>query len=122
MVAWLTCLALLFGSLAPAAARTMKARDGNGGQWSDICTVNGVKRVLIANADHPLSAKPDAAESSVEHCAACLTHLLPGLPAAGTFLVFVAEAAQRAQPVFDFIPQPRVVWPGARSRAPPFYA
>lgn len=122
LVAWLAGLAILFGSLAPSVAQAFAALEGQGGRWSEICTVNGVKLVQIDDGSTSASGEPVAGGLNSEHCRACLVHFLPGLEPASAFLVFTAEAAQHARPYAGLPPLPRVAWASAQPRAPPFSA
>ncbi|MES2297238.1 MAG: DUF2946 domain-containing protein [Pseudomonadota bacterium] len=118
--AWIACCAMLFAALAPSMSRAFAA---SGGDWTEICSVNGSKLVKLASVQSGADKLASGAASHVEHCPFCATHggsfaLLPGAA-----FVLPVLATQNFRPsLFYQAPRPLPIWTAAQSRAPPVLA
>jgi hypothetical protein len=109
--AWIACLAMLFGALAPSVSHAMRAD-----AWTEVCSASGVKMVKVMAG----KGDPAGADKHLEHCAFCATHagapaLLPGN--AGSMPLLVGRDSY--PPLFFQSPSPLAAWTHAQSRAPP---
>lgn len=117
LLAWIACLAIVFGSLAPSVSHAMMDSPAAPG-LIEICTIDGVKSVS-ANTDFEKSLA-DLAAHGFEHCPFCLTHggsfaLLP--PSSVTFAVLGGHDVFPS--LFYQAPRPLFTWADANPRAPP---
>lgn len=115
LVAWIACLSMLFGALAPSIAHAMAS--ANGDAWTEVCSTAGTKLVKVGAAP----AKQPTLH--VEHCPFCATHatpfaLLPGAPVS----IAVLDLPETRPFLFLRSPRPLSVWTTAQSRAPPCLA
>lgn len=118
LTAWIACLAVLLGALAPAVTHALQAGGGGIGSWVEVCTAQG-SRWVRADGAGTHDAAPGQ-ESGHQHCAYC------GLQAGKPGLVAVAPAWQPPAAPGHAAPQragPRSTaappWPAAQPRAPP---
>jgi hypothetical protein len=123
-VAWLACVAILFGLFAPSVAHALAAPDGAAGNWSEICTALGVKLVKVTDAatgepSSPEISDSDAHEPYGKHCAYCQSDSSPALPPVHLPVLFIAVDMQRAPRLFYRSPRPLFAWASANPRAPP---
>jgi len=96
-VAWIACLALLFGALSPVVARVMLAAQPDSTTWLEVCTSTGMKRVAIDVGTSTDGSLPDSAAAGTD-CPFCLLHTVADLPApvaASGLLVPLAQSAPR---------------------------
>jgi hypothetical protein len=113
--AWIACLAVLFGALAPAFGQVVFASQP-GTIPTELCTSTGMKAV-----DSGGDSKPAGHADAFVHCAYCVMQAhMPALePPAGT-VRFFAQSEQTFSPLlFESASRPARPWTIARSRAPP---
>jgi hypothetical protein len=116
LTAWIACLAVLLGALAPAVTHALQA--GGTGSWVEVCTAQG-SRWVRADGAGTHDAAPGH-ESGHQHCAYCwLQAGKPGLPATAPAWQPPAgpgHAAPHLTGPGSTAPPPR---PAAQPRAPP---
>jgi len=121
-IAWIACLALLFGALSPVVARVMLAAQPDSATWLEVCTTTGMKRVAIDVGAASDGSLPDSAAAGAE-CPFCLLHAVVGLPASVAASGLLVPQARSAPPLADGILRqpPGPTWTIASPRAPPVH-
>jgi hypothetical protein len=121
-VAWIACLALLFGALSPVVARMMLAAQPDSTTWLEVCTSTGMKRVAIDVGASTDGSLPDNAAVGAE-CPFCLLHAVAGMPESVVAPILIAPPARSLPPPVDGIwsQQPGPTWTLASPRAPPVH-
>jgi len=120
LAAWVACLAILAGSLAPTVSHVLAAARGGDAAWIDVCANDGAKTVRVkGDLAIPSPAQNDS-HVPLAHCPYCLTHAGSFAIAAQPGLVISAAVDGTALPS-GFQPSPRPAFAGAatHSRAPP---
>jgi len=117
--AWIACIAVLMAALAPAISQAVATRADGPQGWTEVCTTQGMQRILIQGAP-ALPDAPAPEHFSFEHCPFCLTHagvaVLPPVP-----IRLPASVGRDSLPaLFLDAPRPLFAWLSAPSRAPPF--
>jgi len=114
---WIALVAMLGMGLLPAVSHAL-AWAGGSGEWAEVCSADGLKRVAADGAPAGPGGLPAAA--GTDHCPFCL----PGTPAAGMppapLQAGLAPAALVAGS--QAVGQPPVLaaaWAAARPRGPP---
>jgi hypothetical protein len=119
--AWIACLAILFGSLAPSISHALAAASP-GRKQVEICTRGGIMLMSVsatAGTKSPFGLTQD----HLQHCPCCLAQdgpfaLLPPLQ-----LTFAVIGGHDLFPfLFYDAPQPLFSWSAANPRAPPVTA
>jgi len=118
VTAWIACLAMLFGALAPALSQALPA--ATGAPWAEICSISGTKLVNVGAAPGEDAHGTKHVAFHAEHCPLCATHAGAfALPATAGFTIPLI-APQATHPVLFFqSPRPLAIWTVAQSRAPP---
>jgi hypothetical protein len=121
-VAWIACLALLFGALSPVVARVMLAAQPDSTTWLEVCTSTGMKRVAIDVGAASDGSLPDSAAADAD-CPFCLLHATAGLPVSVATSGLLVPQARSAPPLADGIwrQPPGPTWTLASPRAPPVH-
>jgi hypothetical protein len=121
-VAWIACLALLFGALSPVVARMMLAAQPDSTTWLEVCTSTGMKRVAIDVGAASDGSLPDSAAAGNE-CPFCLLHAVAGLPASSAAGGLIVPRVRAAPPPADttWLQPPGPTWTFASPRAPPVH-
>jgi len=124
--AWIACLAILFGALAPAVSHALAYAHAdiriNIGK-AEICSVDGARSVSAGAASS--AAMPDGPAGSLLHhlqqCPYCMPHASPAalLPPA-LFHLAVLDGHDVFPSLFYDAPAPLFAWRAAYPRAPPF--
>lgn len=120
LAVWIALLAILFGALAPSASYALSAQRGATAQWAELCGVDGVKRVLLADGDTGHAPDRDLLQHHMEHCPYCATHggsfaLPPPAP-----LSFAVIGGHDLYPsLYYHAPAPLFPWSAAKPRGPP---
>jgi hypothetical protein len=114
---WIALVAMLGMSLMPAVSHAL-AWAGGSGDWAEVCSADGLKRVAADGAPAGPGGLPAAAGTG--HCPFCL----PGTPAAGMppapLQSGLAPAALVAgSPAGRQPPVPAAAWAAAQPRGPP---
>jgi len=115
MYVWIAMLGVLFSALAPALSHAMAAPRAD--EQVQVCTMAGMKTVVLAKAPSGKSVLPD---HFANHCAYCATHggmnaLLPMAPC-----VFALPAASPSYPpLLRQAAKPLFAWTAAKPRGPP---
>ncbi|WP_426191169.1 DUF2946 domain-containing protein [Massilia sp. DWR3-1-1] len=116
LAAWLACLAMLFGALAPTLSQANAAAAPAGG-WTQICSASGSRMVQLDMAD------PSQDPVHLEHCPFCATHAdAVALPPGAAWSVPLLLPAATHPVLFYQSPRPLAIWRAAQSRAPPALA
>jgi len=133
-VAWIACLTILTGALAPSIGQAVSAVRGLPVLVAELCSANRHGRTVIrtpavADADAPGrpdgSGRPDGpvqrSGAGGAHCPACLGPADPwGLPPARAPSFAVASTPQRLLPALAAAPAgASSPWTPANPRAPP---
>jgi len=123
---WAAMLAVLFGALAPAIAHTTShttshtmAASGQPAPQVQICTMKGMRTVLVDGAAPADSGSPDAAHS-FEHCPYCVSQGGVALLPQGGVLLFSLQSSPASYPLL--VHQATTAsnpWTHASPRAPP---
>jgi hypothetical protein len=118
-LSWLAILAMLALALLPTLARAMALSQGEGSDWVEICTAQGMKRVA-PDATGAIPPAPQSAPGHLDHCLFC------GLSAQGLGLLPAPAMLQDPPDVAASLPRlvlqgPRTLfaWCSAQPRAPP---
>ncbi|HBO0525156.1 MULTISPECIES: DUF2946 domain-containing protein [Pseudomonadota] len=119
IVAWIACLAILLGSLAPALG--LPGHAAHHGSWYELCHDGGLAMVFMADGDCSQSPESHGDHAS-HHCPLCCGHsagwaLLPASPE--------IPAAPQQSPCFaslSFVAYTPHVWLGAQPRGPPVHS
>jgi len=121
-VAWIACVALLFGALSPVVARMMLAAQPDSATWLEVCTSSGMKRVAIDVGTSTDGSMPDSAAAGAD-CPFCLLHAVAALPvsvvASGLRVPQVRSAPLLVDGTWRMPPGP--TWTLASPRAPPVH-
>ncbi len=116
--AWVACLAILFGALAPAISHALTTARGEA--WAEVCGVDGPKLVKLSADQGGLSAPLTTKLAHTEHCPYCATHGgAPALPPGVRPLIAQVDARDAQPMLFLQSPHPLPIWSAAQSRAPP---
>lgn len=118
-IAWLASLVMLVSALLPALASAMTL-GAESPQWAEICTMQGMKRVLL---DVDPAKSPDSSASSLTDCPFCTSGAhSPPLPVSPVALI-PPDAAHASVPE-RFLSAARTphAWRSAQPRAPPALA
>jgi hypothetical protein len=112
--AWIACLAVLFGALAPAFGQVVFTSQPETVPI-ELCTSAGMKQ-MAGDVD----SKPGSHADAFVHCGYCVMQAhMPALePPSGT-IAFFSEPEQFFPPLFEAASRPTLPWTVARSRAPP---
>ena len=114
---WIASLAILFGTLAPAALQALSAA---GGAWAEVCTASGARWIRVG--DTAPSEKPAGAGHVLGHCPLCGLHTPTlGLPPAHESGLPSAAAGFAVPALFLAAPRPLFAWLSAQPRAPPVF-
>ncbi len=116
--AWLALFAMLAAALLPTVSHALVA--AGGGEWTEVCTMQGVR--WVADRATPGDETAPASALALEHCAYC-THSghQPGLPTPHD-AVLVVQGASEAPAPFLHAPRTLFAWCSAQPRAPPTLA
>jgi hypothetical protein len=119
--AWIACIAILFGAMAPSISHAMSA--GPGTTWTEICSISGTKFVKATSATDDVSDHTQPDFGHAEHCPFCGTHAgsFALLPTAG-FSIPLIESQKTHPFLFFQSPHPLAIWTAAQSRAPPSFS
>ena len=114
---WIALVAMLGLGVLPAVSHAL-ARAGGSGDWAEVCSADGLKRVAVEGAPVEPGGLPAAA--GIDHCPFCA----PGTPAAGLppapLQAWLAPAAVvAAPPAVRLPPVLAAPWAAAQPRAPP---
>jgi len=117
MHAWIACVAILFGALAPALSHSFSP-PSQAFAGAEICTSTGLKFVAPAIGG-PAKLFLDTALDKPKHCGDCVLHALAlGLLPSGALFAMLEPHA-----LFPFLfyqaHSPLFPWTVASSRAPP---
>ena len=109
---WIATLAILFGTLAPAALSAA------GGAWAEVCTASGARWVRVGDAT-PGDLPADTGHV-LGHCPLCSLHTPTlGPPPALESGLPLATASFAVPALFLAAPRPLFAWLSAQPRAPP---
>jgi hypothetical protein len=113
LTAWIACLAILFGALAPAVSHAFVHAAPQPADFP-VCSAHG-----NASGDVKMAGAPDLGADSSRHCPCCFNHhqapgLLPQTPAA-----LVAIGGPDLPSLFYHASEPLFHWDAPQSRAPP---
>ena len=112
---WIASLAILFGTLAPAALQALSAA---GGVWAEVCSASGARWVRVGDAS-PGGAPADTGHV-LGHCPLCSLHTPTlGLPPAHASGLPPALASFAVPALFLAAPRPLFAWLSAQPRGPP---
>lgn len=112
---WIATLAILFGTLAPAALQALLAA---GGAWAEVCTASGARWVRAGDAK-PSDSPPNTGHLP-GHCPLCNLHTPTlGLPPAHESGLLLATVSFAVPALFLAAPRPLFAWLSAQPRAPP---
>ena len=128
-LAWLALVAMLALVLMPTLARALNHAQGGHSHWAEVCTPQGMKRVVQADptaaeitAADGISA-PAQAAGHLEHCPFCsLAGQALAPPPAPLPQPVLARTAGYVAPLFLQAPHTLFAWRGPQSRAPPLTA
>lgn len=117
--AWIALVAIWALALLPTLSRAMAALQGEGTAWAEICTAQGMKRVVLDHqADGP--AQPAMAGGHLDHCPLCgLAAQAVALPPAPPQALDLSTPAAHLPPLFLHAPHTLSAWCPAQPRAPP---
>jgi hypothetical protein len=119
--AWIACLAILFGSLAPSISHALAAASP-GTARVEICTRAGIMMMTVSDTaakKSPLSLT----QAHLKHCPCCLAHEGPlGLPPPQLVTFAILGGHDLFPALFYVAPQPLFSWRAANPRAPPVLA
>jgi hypothetical protein len=118
---WITCFAILFGSLAPSLSYALAAASP-GSATMEICTRAGI--MLVAAADSGADqSRPAAAQDHLKHCPCCPAQHEPLALLPPLLLEFAVIGGHGVFPaLFYDAPHPLFSWSAANPRAPPVTA
>src|SRR5690606_9282592 len=68
-VIWLMALLVLFAAMAPTVSRALASSGAGEGQWIEVCSSNGIKRVLV-DAE---TGDAEERDLHLDHCHFCLS-------------------------------------------------
>jgi hypothetical protein len=118
---WIACLAILFGSLAPAMSHALVAANAGVTQL-EICTRAGLMTMPVSDTaakKSPLGHPQD----HLKHCPCCLTDEQPFALLPPLQLTFAVIGGHDLFPaLFYDAPHPLFSWSAANPRAPPVLA
>ncbi|QYF96166.1 DUF2946 domain-containing protein [Massilia sp. PAMC28688] len=117
LAAWIACIAMLFATLAPSAARAVAASPS--GTWAEICSAAGIMVVQIADDPAGGSGGVTVKGAHGNECVFC-THGLDATGAEQYRLTGGAAGGITRPTLFYQSPSPLAVWACRQSRAPPF--
>jgi len=122
-IAWLSCFAILLGSLAPAISHAIANIKGQPAPWSEICSTSGNKFVpfdISLAASNKESNDNDSQPMKMEHCAYCTMHA-PTFALNDQRLLALqpANLSYSLPKLFYQAPYPLFAWASANPRAPP---
>lgn len=117
LIASIAALAILLGPLSPAFARALAADQG--GEWVQICTMQGMKTVQLDIGD----GDPSTLGGSTDVCPFCAGHGPQSAPPPVVAAVILVRIPAEPVPI-AFLDAPRTLhaWVTAQPRAPPFSA
>jgi len=115
---WIAALAILFSALAPTISHAMAAV-ALADQEVQVCTMEGMKTIVIANAPAGKS-NPHRFEHFLEHCPYCAMHAGQGLLPTPLHPAFAAPLARTYHPpLFYQSVAPLFAWTASSPRGPP---
>lgn len=121
LIAFIACLVMLLGALAPAISNAMADNQGSTSLLLEICSATGGKSGLVIEFDLKKPAdSQDSQTAAMQHCPYCLTHagafaLLTDAPP----LVLNPNLSYSLPPLFYHAPHPLFAWAASNPRAPP---
>lgn len=120
IVAWIACLALLLGSLAPAISQAIQR--GLPASMSEVCSATGFTPVATDETiRESVPAAPVApAKHLLQHCPYCSLHVtVLGMPPAPPFVPALAPLGFTVPELSLGGPRTLFAWAAAQPRAPP---
>jgi hypothetical protein len=118
VIAWIAMLSVLFGALAPAVSQAMVPVSVPGTEEVQICTMEGMKTIVIVDEDVGKRPAPSSDHMS-KHCACCASHASIFMPPVVTFaLPFLPRSSMRP-PLFYQSATPLFAWITPAPRGPP---
>ena len=123
-LSWVAFVALFGLALAPTISHALAHSQGQSA-FTEICTPQGMKRLLLDDRGAPVSdAEPATAISHLDHCPLCgLGAQAPALPPAQPLPLLDDHGLSQALPsLFLQAPRPLFAWASAQPRAPPLTA
>lgn len=114
LVHWIAALAILLGSLAPAASQALSLANNGQGFVVEICSSNGSKMTQVIGDDETSSSL-----AMGSHCPYCVVQPIYLLPSISAF-EFAAPQSYVARSLSAYqAPQILSAWVRLPSRAPP---
>lgn len=123
-LSWIAFVAIFGLALAPTISHALAHGQGDSA-YTEICTPQGMKRLLLDASGAPASdPAPATAASHLDHCPLCgLGGQTPALPPAQPLLQPGDLGLSQALPtLFLQAPRPLFAWAAAQPRAPPLTA
>ena len=124
LTAWIACIAILLGALAPTVSFAVSWASGGELRWVEVCTTSGVKLVPV-DADRALGEDGSSSDGlfAAERCPLCFIQggLLALPPSPGMSLP-VLSGRDPFSAVHYRAPPPLFLWAASNPRAPPALA
>lgn len=118
--AWIAILVVLAMALVPTLARALAHSQGEGTQWVEVCTSQGMKLVAVTEHDGPAAPGEAPPLSHLEHCPFCtLGQGWAPLPVRAFELAPLAVAGTPVPERFLQAPRTAHAWRTACPRGPP---
>jgi hypothetical protein len=119
LIAWIACLAVLMGAVAPVLSHAFQPAPGGAG-WVEVCTAMGQQMVHIDGAAAEPSKGKQADDHARAHCPYCSSHAVQlGLPPASSPVLFVPTLHHGLPALFFAAPRTLFAWSTAQPRGPP---
>ena len=120
LATWITCIAILFATLAPSISHALVSAGKLNPFWTEICSAQGTKFIKSAGLDGISQEK--SSSSGFEHCLYCTLHGGSlGLPPVSGMALPVLTGSFPLPSLFYQAPRPLFIWARAQSRAPPAF-
>lgn len=125
-LAWFAIVAMLALALLPTVSRAMAQAQGGRTAGAELCTAQGMVRVILDGAPGDPAAgpvSPETASGHLDHCPFCsLSAQAAGLASAPPWPLTLVAAAGHLPPPCLQAPHTRLAWCSAQPRAPPSHA
>jgi len=120
---WIACFAILMASLAPSISHAVAAAKNVPNAWMEICTVTGIKMVMLDAEQNSQIPAPVEKAMHLEHCAFCLNHAVStGMPPSPDFVMPLVAGDHVLPSLFYQSSRPLFAWAVAQPRAPPVFS
>jgi len=117
---WIALLAMWATALLPTVSHALALAHGDAGRWAELCTPQGMRRVVVADAAGAEPVSLPSAAGHLEHCPLCALGAGAAAPPPAPPAVLALPGAGAEPPALALhAPDTPHAWRTAQPRGPP---